>query len=190
MKYFPRSVFLVFALFSIFVSIAGAQRRDFVTEEEAELIREHQEIDMRIEVITKFIDRRLAAAGIAGHGWTIPKKDSEKWGAEPTGSRTEMLSDVRRLLQKSIDDIDDIASRTSTAIEGNDVAGKLFPKAVRNLSGAASRYKPIFQAELSKTPSPAERGLLQQSIEFCDQIIEAAANLPAEIKEEKKKSKT
>ena len=190
MKYFPRSVFLVFALFSIFVSVAGAQRRDFVTEEEAELIREHQEIDMRIEVITKFIDRRLAAAGIAGHTWSAPKKNSEKWGAEPKGTRTELLSDVRRLLQKSIDDVDDIASRTSTAIEGNEATGKLFPKAVRNLAAAATRYKPILGTELSRSKDQSERGLLQQSIEFCDQIIEAAANLPAETKEEKKKSKT
>ena len=190
MKYTSRFTVLALLAFAVLFSTAAGQRRDFVNEQEAELIREHQEIDMRIEVITKFIDRRLAAAGIAGHTWSAPKKDNEKWGAEPKGTRTEMLSDVRRLLQKSIDDIDDIASRTSTAIEGNEVGGKLFPKAVRNLSGAAARYKPIFQAELSKTPSQAERGLLQQSIEFCDQIIEAAANLPAEIKEEKKKSKT
>lgn len=190
MKYFPRSVFLLFAIVSIFTSLTSGQRRDFVSDEEAELIREHQEIDMRIDVITKFIDRRLAAAGIAGHNWSPPKKESEKWGAEPKGTKTEILSDVRRLLQKSIDDVDDIASRTSTSIEGNEVGGKLFPKAVRNLAAAASRYKPILQAELTKTPSHAERGLLQQSIEFCDQIIEAAVNLPAETKEEKKKSKT
>lgn len=190
MKYFPRSAFFLLTIVSVFVSIAEGQRRDFVSDEEAELIREHQEIDMRIEVITKFIDRRLAAAGIPGHTWSAPSKNSEKWGAEPKGNRTELLSDVRRLLQKSIDDVDDIASRSTAAIEGNETGGKLFPKAVRNLAAAATRYRPILAAELSKSPNQTERGLLQQSIEFCDQIIEAAANLPAETKEEKKKSKT
>lgn len=183
--------FLAVTLLSVFApQNAAAQRRDFVTEAESELIREHQEIDMRIEVITKFIDRRLLAAGIAGSIWALPKKNPEVWGEEPKGTRLELLSDVKRLLQKSIDDIDDIASRTTTAIEGNEPTGKLFPKAVRNLSDAAARYKPIFQAELEKATDQKQRGLLMDSIEFCNQIIEAAASLPAEIKEEKKKKKT
>jgi hypothetical protein len=187
MKYFSRFTLLALISISVLVSTAAAQRRDFVTEQEGKLIREAQEIDLRIEALTKFIDRRLAAANIAGHTWTPPKKNSELWGPEPTGSRSELLSDIKRLLQKSIDDIDDIASRTSTAIEGNEVGGKLFPKAVRNLAAAATRYKPIFEAELGKSKSNTDRGLLIQSIEFCDQIIEAASQVPAE---EPKKKKT
>jgi hypothetical protein len=187
MKYFSRSTVLTFLAFAVLFSTAAAQRRDFVTEQEAELIREAQEVDLRIEVLTKFIDRRLAAANIAGHTWTPPKKNSELWGPEPAGSRSELLSDIKRILQKSIDDIDDIASRTGTAIEGNEVGGKLFPKAMRNLASAATRYKPIFQSELARSTSNTDRGLLIQSIEFCDQIIEAAAQVPAE---EPKKKKT
>lgn len=187
MKYFSRFTVLTLLAFAVLSSNAAGQRRDFVTEQEGELIREAQEIDLRVEVLTKFIDRRMAAANIAGHTWTPPKKNSELWGPEPTGSRSELLSDIKRLLQKSIDDIDDIASRTSTAIEGNEVSGKLFPKAVRNLEAAATRYKPIFQAELEKTKSNTDRGLLIQSIEFCDQIIEASSQLAAE---EPKKKKT
>lgn len=183
MKYLALALLTIAAI----VTTAPAQRRDFVTEQEAEIIREAQEIDLRVEALTKFIDRRLAAANIAGHTWTPPKKNSELWGPEPAGSRSELLSDIKRILQKSIDDIDDIASRTSTAIEGNEVGGKLFPKAVKNLAAAARRYKPIFQAELEASKSNTDRGLLMQSIEFCDQIIEASANLPAE---EPKKKKT
>lgn len=179
MKY----VALTLLAFAVLVTTAAAQRRDFVTEQEAEIIREAQEIDARIEALTKFIDRRLAAANMPGHTWTPPKKNSDRWGPEPTGSRSELLSDIKRILQKSIDDIDDIASRTSTAIEGNEVGGKLFPKAMRNLAAAATRYKPIFQAELGKTPSNTDRGLLIQSIEMCDQIIEASSKLPTEKKE-------
>ena len=168
---------------------ASAQRRDFVSDQEAELIRENQEIDRRIEVLTKFIDRRLAAAGIAGNQWK-PQKEAELWGEEPKGTRLDLLYDTKRILQKAVDDIDDIASREGAAIEGNEKTGKLFPKAVRNLSSAATRFKPIFQAELAKATNEKEKGLLFDSIELCDQIIEAAANLPKEpTKEEKKKSK-
>ncbi|MDI1242223.1 MAG: hypothetical protein PSX80_09915 [bacterium] len=187
MKYFSRFILLALLSFAVLFSTAAGQRRDFVTEQEGEVIREAQEIDLRVEALTKFIDRRLAAANIARHTWTPPKKNSELWGPEPAGSRSELLSDIRRLLQKSIDDIDDIASRTSTAIEGNEVGGKLFPKAMRNLAAAATRYKPIFQGELEKSSSNTDRGLLIQSIEFCDQIIEASAKVAAE---EPKKKKT
>lgn len=187
MKYFPRNLLFLLAISTVFVSFTSAQPRDYVTEQEAELIREAQEIDVRIEVLTKFIDRRLAAANIAGHNWTPPKKNIELWGPEPTGTRSVLLSDIKRLLQKTIDDIDDIASRTSTAIEGNEVGGKLFPKAVRNLAAAATRYRPIFQGELDKSRSETDRGLLIQSIEFCDQIIEAGSKVSAE---EPKKKKT
>ena len=187
MKYLSRSTVLTLLAFAVLFSTAAGQRRDFVTEQEGELIREAQEIDVRVEVLTKFIDRRLAAANIPGHTWTPPKKNTELWGPEPAGSRSELLSDIKRLLQKSIDDIDDIASRPKTAIEGNEVGGKLFPKAMRNLASAAARYKPIFQAELEKSKSNTDRGLLIQSIEFCDQIIEASAQVAAE---EPKKKKT
>lgn len=175
-------IVLVFGVLS-----ANSQRRDFVTDAEAELIREHQEVVMRIEVLTKFIDRRFAAANIGGHTWVLPKKNSEVWGEEPKGSRLELLSDIRRLLQKAIDDIDDIASREKSSIEGNEKSGVLFPKAVRNLDSAASRYKPIFEREIGNASSDAEKGILLASIEFCDQIAEAAATLPAEVSDKKKK---
>lgn len=184
---FAWSAALLF-LFSL-TSVASGQRRDFVNEQEAELIREHQEIDRRIEVLVKFLDRRLAAAGITGHEWK-PQKNAELWGEEPTGSRAELLFDAKRILQKAVDDIDDIASREGAAVEGNERSGKLFPKAVRNLSTAAARLKPVFQAELARATNEKEKGVLYESIELCDQIIEAAANLPKEpTKEEKKKAK-
>src|ERR687893_628645 len=113
-------------LFSL-TEVASAQRRDFVNEQEAELIREYQEIDRRIEVLIKFLDRRLAAANIAGHEWK-PQKNAELWGEEPNGTRAELLYDSKRILQKAVDDIDDIASREGAAVEGNEKSGKLFPK--------------------------------------------------------------
>ena len=187
-NYVLASVAAIFFLYS-FAAPADAQRRDFVNDQEAELVREYQEIDRRIDVLMKFIDRRLAVAGIQGHQWKQPK-DAELWGEDPKGTRLDLLYDTKRILQKAVDDIDDIASRDGAAIEGNEKSGKLFPKAVRNLSSAAIRFKPIFQSELAKATNEKEKGLLFDSIELCDQIIEAAANLPKEpTKDEKKKSK-
>lgn len=183
MKYLALSLLAI----AVLITAADGQRRDFVTAQEAELIRDAQEVDARIEVLMKFIDRRLAAAGIAGHKWSPPKKNSETWGPEPEGTRTQLLSDIRRILQKAIDDIDDIASRSSTAVEGNEVGGKLFPKAMRNLIASATRFKPIFEGELKKQQSEADKGLLLQSIEMCDQILEASSKVP---EEEPKKKKT
>ena len=181
----PTAVLFLFCL----VGVADGQRRDFVSDQEAELIREYQEIDRRIDVLVKFTNRRLAAAGIAGNDWK-PQKNAELWGDEPKGTRAELLFDAKRILQKAVDDIDDIASREGAAIEGNEKSGKLFPIAVRNLSAAAERFKTVFQAEVAKATNEKEKGVLYDSIELCDQIIEAAANLPKEpSKEEKKKAK-
>jgi hypothetical protein len=182
------SIAAIFFLYAQAVPAEG-QRRDFVNDQEAELIREYQEIDRRVEVLVMFIDRRLAAAGIPGNQWKQPK-EPELWGEDPKGTRLDLLYDTKRILQKAVDDIDDIASREGAAIEGNEKSGKLFPKAVRNLSAAATRFKPIFQAELAKATNEKEKGLLFDSIELCDQIIEAAATLPKEpTKAEKRKAK-
>ncbi len=61
----------------------------------------------------------------------------------------------------------------------------LFAKAVRNLGTAAARYRPIFNDELSKTEVKVERGLLLDIIYNCDEILEAVAKLPAEVKKGK-----
>ncbi len=175
-------------LLVFFADYAAAQRRDFMTDAEIELIRDNQEIDLRINVLTKMIDRRFAALNIVAGG--SPAKESEKWGPNPTGTRIDLLFDIKLILQKAIDDIDDVAAHGENALELNRKSGKLFPKAVRELSAAASRFKPVFETQLTKTKDEKEKGVLLDSIEFCTQITEAASTLPPEPpKEEKKKSR-
>lgn len=173
---------LICALLTFFFTSAGkaeAQRRDFVTEQEAELIRKYQSIDKRIEILLKMIDRRLAAAGIAEVKWR-GKKDSDEWGPEPTGTRLELLSDIRRIFQKAVDDIDDVASRSENSTETNAVGTSEFNSAVRNLAAAARRLGPVFQQEAEKAENPKERGLLLESADLAQQVIEAEANLPTQ----------
>ncbi len=183
---FVAFAFLTVALF-VFVAApdANGQRRDFMTDAEIELVRDAQDIDLRIDVLTKMIDRRFSALGINAGGWTPPAKETEKWGETPTGTRPELFRDIRRLLQKAVDDIDDVAEHDKNTLTQNKTTGKLFPKAVRSLSGAASRFANVLKPLLNSSRDELERGSIIESIDLCEQIIEAAARLPAELKKAK-----
>ena len=182
---------VTFFLFSLLVAVdASAQRRDYMTELEIELVRDAQDIDKRIDVLTKMIDRRFSALGINVGGWKQSEKDIEKWGDVRAGTKMELLSDIRHLLQKAIDDVDDVSEHNENTLTQNKTEGLLFPKAVRSLAAAANRYLPQLKSTLAQTPDEREKGLILTSIESCEAIIESVVNLPAEIKPEKKKSKT
>jgi hypothetical protein len=159
-----------------------------MTDEEIELIRDAQDIDLRMTVLTQMIDRRFTALGIDAGGWKQREKDLEKWGEAPTGSRTDLFSDIRRLLEKAIDDLDVIAERNEEALKQNKTDGDLFPFAVGILETAARRYQPLLALESEKAVDERQRGLILTSAEHCDNIIEAAARIPAEQKLRKKKS--
>ena len=187
-KFIRRYVVSFAALAAVIIVIGGraeAQRRDFMTEAEIELIRDNQDIDLRIDVLTKMIDRRFAALKLDVAGWKPPAKESDKWGEEPTGTRLQLLTDIRRLLQKAVDDVDDVSEHDANALTQNKTTGKLFPKAVRNLNVAANRYSPVLKSALKTSTDEMERGSILNSIDLCDQIIEAATKLPPETKKEK-----
>jgi len=166
---------------------AFGQRRDYLSDSEIELVRDAQEIDQRVTVLTMAIDRRLTALDLAGVDKS--KKYGEKWGDAPTGSRLELLTDVKSLLQKAIDDIDDASSHESENAE-NKVSGTLFPKAVHVLADAAERYRPAFRSALDSSKDEKEKGIILASIDFCDQIIEASAKLPKETAKPDKKKRS
>ncbi len=184
----------IIASIASFPTWASAQR-DYLTAEEIELVREAQEIDHRIDILVRSIDRRFAALEVEVSPPKQPKKD-ETWGELPTGTRLELLYDIKRILQKAIDDIDSLSERPASAVvyvDPGDPKGKkskgfaeLFPKAVRNLAAAAKRYGPVLKAELDKKNEMGETGSILDSLEMCDEIIAAVAKLPAEIKKDKK----
>ena len=183
--------FLISAFFAISVMCTAlpshAQRRDYMTEMEIELVRDSQDIDKRVEVLTRMIDRRFSVLGIDVAGWKESGKDEKLWGDRPTGSPSELVSDIRKLLQKAIDDIDDVAEHNDNTLTQNKKEGLLFPAAVRTLAAAAARYKPALETLLDKTPDNRDKGVIITSIDSCEQIIDAVKNLPAEVKTEKKK---
>ncbi|MEO6334021.1 MAG: hypothetical protein ABIO91_03485 [Pyrinomonadaceae bacterium] len=179
----------VFAASVIFCSAPPslAQHRDYMTEPEIELVRDSQDIDKRIEVLTKMIDRRFSALGLAVGGWKQGDKDQKLWGDAPTGTPSNFLSDVRQLLQKAVDDVEDVAAHNENTLTQNKIEGVLFPSAVRSLAAAASRYQPALKSILDKTKDERDKGLILTSMELCQEITDAVAKLPAETKEEEKK---
>jgi len=187
----------VLGVATIFSPSPVVAQRDYFTAEEIELIRDAQRIDDRVDVLTKIIDRRFAALKIEVGGAKISSRDTEKWGVLPDASRFQLLLDIKRILQKAIDDIDSLSERPDSAVlpDPDDKKAKpqtfadLFPKAVRHLAAAATRYRPALKAELDKPNSGSEQGSVLDALEFCDQIIAAVTKLPAAVVPEKKKGK-
>lgn len=187
-----QSFFLLAAAFVLALPAgADAQRRDYLTEQEIEIVRDAQDIDLRIEALTRMIDRRFHALGVNAGGWKDAGKASETWGEIPSGTRAQLLSDIKKILQKAVDDIDNLAANPNAAPirDKNDRRAKKdpqrFPTAVRQLASASERYVPLLKAELDRSESEQERGAIIASLELCGQIIDSVAKLPPEVKKEK-----
>ena len=167
-----------------------AQHRDHLTPQEVELIKDTQVLDKRIEVFIKAAERRVLVIT----GTVDPnakqlkqlKKDSEKWGELPTGSPGELVSDVARILDEAITNIDDVSSR--------DEKNPLIPKALRRLAAAATRIVDQVKPFAAKADSAAETNSFDQLTENAEAIAQAASKLPPEVakkgkgKEEKPKT--
>ena len=184
--------FLLFA-----ANAARAQFRDFLTDEEIEIVRDAQEIDSRIDVMVHAADRRFAVLRIDVTSPSAGKKERDEWGSLPKGERIELLFDIKRILQKAIDDLNNIDERPDSAIlpDPDDKTSKkpkslaeLFPIAVRSLAAAATRFKPALEKELHATTDQKQKGVLLDSIDSCQQIIESVSKLPAEVVKPKKKN--
>jgi hypothetical protein len=183
-RYLVTAIFIVvFAFATADLSEAQSTRRDYMTDEEIELVRDAQDIDARIDVLIKMIDRRFVALNVNAGGAAVPNKETSKWGAAPKGSRIELLDDIRRLLDKAIGDIDNVAAHPVNYDADKDRSEKekkrdsqRFPSSVRALALAAKRFQPALKTLLDKSTDEKERGLILESLESCDEIVAAAAN--------------
>ena len=151
---------------------ASNQRREHLTEQEVEMVRDTQELDRRISLFIKFVERRLPAVSNAAAAQEPPDKDAEKWGELPKGSRTALLNDIARILDEAINNIDDVAARSP--------GSSLLPKAVRKLSEASARFLPQLAPLRESTTGGGEREALEQVIDHLEEVVEAAKKLPAE----------
>lgn len=165
------SLIVTFCFISILSDSADAQqRRDHLTNEEIELIRDVQELDKRMEIYIKAIDRRFMVIDGDNSQSKQLEKDQYKWGELPTGTKSELFLDIKNILQEAIDKIDDVAE--------NDGKSVLLPPAVHILSDASKRFIPKFQTYAETATEKKEIGSLSKSIDFCRQIIEASEKVP------------
>jgi hypothetical protein len=161
-------------------------KRDHLTEQEVELVREAQQLDKRTEVFIRAAERRLQA--ISGASTAAPtkqmQKEMEKWGALPKGTRAELLGDFAKILDEAINNIDDVAAR--------DAKNPLVPKALRKLASAVNNFLPQINSLRAAARDGEELAALEDALDHIQQIAEAANRLPppSEKKEKEKKEKS
>jgi hypothetical protein len=169
----------------LFAHVVSAQQRDHLTPQEVDLIKEAQILDKRIDVFIKAADRRLLVLK-GGPATANPanakqlKKDSEKWGELPTGSRAELVGDIARILDEAITNIDDVSAR--------DERNPLIAKSLRKLGTAVNSIMEQLKPLSTEAKSDAEVASFEMLNEDAQSILEALAKLPPEV-EKKAKAK-
>ena len=123
-----------------------------------------------MEIYIKAIDRRILVLDNNTSQEKQIEKDRHKWGELPTGTKTDLFLDIKKILEEAVDKIDDVAE--------NDGESVLIPPAVHTLADAARRFIPKFQNYAEKTTDKKDLGSLSKSIELCNQIVEASENVP------------
>lgn len=176
---------ILILLLTVFITFsANAQKRDNLTNEEDLLVRDAQEIDLRMKVFAKVIDRRLFALTDANAKTSkqAQKDTNNDWGELRTGTIGELFWDIQKTLDEAISKIDDVAERDSK--------NALLGKAVHIMAKACKDWQPQFKSFIDKTAEEKERGVILSANEYCDQIIEASTKVTDETpKDDKKKKK-
>jgi hypothetical protein len=107
------------------------------------------------------------------------KKDSERWGELPTGSRAELVSDIARIFDEAITNIDDVSAR--------DERNPLIAKSLRKLAGAVNSIMAQLKPLATDAKSDAEIASFELLNEDAQSILEAAIRLPPEVVDKKAK---
>jgi hypothetical protein len=176
------TIFLVLFVGPTFFSEASTfQKRDHLTTQEVELVKEARALDKRIEVFIKAAERRmLVINGSSAANAKQLKKDSERWGELPTGSRAELVSDIARILDEAITNIDDVSAR--------DERNPLIPKSLRKLAGSVNTILAQLKPLSAEAKSDAEVASFELLHEDAQSILEAANKLPPEVEKKAKKN--
>jgi hypothetical protein len=168
----------ILLIFSItifaFITHAAAQQRDHLTQQEVDLVKEAQILDKRIDVFIKATERRMMVINnSAAANAKLLKKDSERWGELPTGSRAELVSDIAKILDEAITNIDDVSAR--------DERNPLIAKSLRRLAQAVNTIMDQLKPLEANAKGDAEIASFEQLNEDAKSILEAATKLPPEV---------
>jgi acyl-CoA reductase-like NAD-dependent aldehyde dehydrogenase len=185
------SQFLALSCFFLLLTLtAGAQSRDHLTPKEVELVQDAQVLDQRIDVFDKAMERRMQLiSGVqptqASHSTKPSKdaerKDAERWGEMPTGTRAQLIDDIARILEEAITNIDDVSM--------HDEKNPLLARSLRQLSAAATQVANQLTPLREQAKSPEELSSIEQALDNAQQIADAAKKLPPPNEAEKNKGK-
>ena len=165
---------------SLFATSAAAQTRDHLTDPETELIRVHQELDKRIEVFIKAIDRRFEIInGVADPKMKKVMKGDPDWGDTPKGTRAELIGDIAGILDEAITNIDDVSRR--------DEKSPLISRSLRRLATAATGYATQLAAMSKQTKDNDELYAIERALDNANDVIEASSKLPPPTTDKKSK---
>lgn len=172
MSRFQRSTVLKLSLAIVSSSVlfvasqAQTEKRDHLTEQEADLVREYQEIDKRTEVFIKAAERRLLV--LADPNATQKKKEEETWGPLPQGTKLELLQDYKHILEEAEEKLDDWNNRGGT--------DKLLPKALSKFKEAATRHIAQLRAMAPQLTDKREQRALAEAVEEAEVVTKASTN--------------
>jgi hypothetical protein len=140
------------------------QKRDHLTEREADWVREVQVIDKRIEVFVKAADRRLLV--LTNPAAVQTKKEEENWGPLPTGTKLELLQDYKHILEEAMEKLDDTFDR--------DKKNELLPKALKKFREAAERQIAQLRSLAPQLKSKKEQDALAEAMEEAETATKGA----------------
>ena len=158
--------------FCVPVFAASSPQRDHLTLLESDRVREAREIERRMDVFIKVIERRLLALTDpqAAQSRQV-QRDMEQWGELQTGTRLELLTDMARTLEEAITNIEDASTRPGFVPEHGQ-------RALRKLSEASARFiAQLTPMRTSLAEDSPEREQLERTIEYAQEVV-AAANRP------------
>jgi hypothetical protein len=159
---------LLFALslLACLAASASAQgKREHLTPEEIELVRENQALDDRTKVFIKAAERRLLAITNPDEAARAIAKDKEKWG-EPQGTREQLFYDIGKILDEAVVNIDDSAEHNPQS--------PLLRKSLFMLAQSAARLLPELERLRASVQSEAEADQLTRAVETAQEIADAA----------------
>ena len=163
------------------IQASSFQKRDHLTPQEVDLVKEAQILDKRIEVFTRAAERRMIVInGTAAANAKQLKKDAEKWGELPAGSRFELVNDIAKIFDEAITNIDDVSSR--------DERNPLIPKALRKLATSVSSIMEQLKPIRSEAKTEADIASMEALNEYAQSILQAANKLPPEVDKKAKKN--
>lgn len=142
---------------------AQSKKRDHLTEQEVDLVRDVQQIDQRIEVFIKAADRRILV--LTTPNATQKKKEEEVWGPLPTGTKLELLTDYKKILEEAEEKLDDFFSREPKS--------DLLKKALQKFKQAANKQIIQLRALAAQLTDKKEQRALAEAIEEAETVTKA-----------------